>query len=179
MWDEIVTSILEVIKYTIPALVIYMLVVKMLDKYFDEERARREQRIHEQFGRNTTPLRLQAYERLVLFLERISVDNLLQRHFNPDTPAELYIRQLLASVQHEYEHNLSQQVYCSSEAWAEVKNAKEQVVQLLSDAFTSISPEDPSIKLNKAILDSLVKNQVQPTFAAKEFVAKEVKTFLM
>ncbi|MBQ7550133.1 MAG: hypothetical protein IJT04_01220 [Bacteroidales bacterium] len=79
-----------------------------------------------------TPIRLQAYERMAMFLERIEPNSLLFRVNNPELTAYQMQTILLATIRSEYEHNLSQQVYISPEVWDAIKNAKERVVNVIN-----------------------------------------------
>jgi hypothetical protein len=110
----------------------------------------------------TVPMRLQAYERLILFLERISPDALLlkvksQAHTNSD----LHLT-ILQQIRMEYEHNISQQLYVSDEIWVCVRETKEQIVMLVNDISKHADSNGDSIHLAKLILDKLVEDGESP-----------------
>ena len=83
-----------------------------------------------------TPIQLQAYERLVLFLERMNPDNLVLRCYEPTMDSKLLKDVMVQNIRNEFEHNLSQQLYISSEAWALIKNAKEEMISTINTVFT-------------------------------------------
>ena len=85
-----------------------------------------------------TPIQLQAYERLVLFLERMKPDNLVLRCYQPDMNTRLLRDVMIQNIRDEYEHNSSQQLYVSSQAWVYIKNAKEEIINILN----SLVPKD-------------------------------------
>ncbi len=74
---------------------------------------KRRQEVTLQSTRIVTPIKLQAYERIILFLERISMESLLVRVSSPEITASQLQTSLLATVRSEFEHNLSQQIYMS------------------------------------------------------------------
>ena len=74
------------------------------------------------------PLRLQAYERMALFLERIEPNQLVLRIHNPGLSVPEEQNLLLTAIRSEFEHNLSQQIYISNEVWNQIYLAKEDTV---------------------------------------------------
>ncbi len=79
-----------------------------------------------------TPIQLQAYERLVLFLERITPNNLVLRCFQPNMTTQLLKDVMIRNIRDEFEHNLSQQLYISNQAWVYIKNAKEDMINTIN-----------------------------------------------
>jgi len=104
---------------------------------------------------STRPLQLQAYERLVLLAERISLPNLVSRA-NANY-RELNARSaqliLLESVKQEVEYNTTQQIYVSPVAWEAVKNLKDQTMLIVNQVAASLPPEATGLELYKALLD--------------------------
>lgn len=104
------------------------------------------------------PLRLQAYERLVLLAERIALPNLISRVGAQDLNAREMQLLLTQTIRQEWEHNISQQIYVSKEAWEAVNNLKEQNM-LIINQVASFLPEDATgTQLNKSLLDVLIEN---------------------
>ncbi|MHB1922730.1 MAG: DUF7935 family protein, partial [Chitinophagaceae bacterium] len=87
------------------------------------------------FQGNALSLQLQAYERLVLLMERISPQQLIQRLYQPELTAEEMKFLLLKAIQSEFDHNLSQQIYVSETAWDAISNAKEQEIHFLHQLY--------------------------------------------
>lgn len=121
------------------------------------------------------PLRLQAYERLTLMLERISPESLLTRHNQSGLTSMQLHTLLLTSIRNEFEHNLSQQVYVSAKAWELVKNARHQITVLINGAAQQTNPSAPALELCKKILENVGEYEKLPTSAAIEFMKKEVQ----
>ena len=79
-----------------------------------------------------TPIQLQAYERLVLFLERMTPNNLVLRCYQPQMSTQLLKDVMIRNIRDEFEHNLSQQLYISQQAWAYIKNAKDDMINTIN-----------------------------------------------
>lgn len=122
------------------------------------------------------PLRLQAYERLVLFLERIHPSNLVMRFNAPELSAVRLQALLLKTIREEFEYNLSQQLYVSAQTWELVKNAKEEMVLLINCAAANIDEEAASAELVKAIFGLVVEKGRLPAENAMELIRKEVNS---
>lgn len=107
---------------------------------------------------STRQLQLQAYERLILLTDRIALPNLIARVNTPGLTARDMQSLLIQSIRQEYEHNITQQIYVSSEAWGVVRDYKEQN-QLIVNQVASFLPEEATgADLNRALLDLLVQN---------------------
>ena len=165
---------LEILKYTLPALIVFMTAYLLIQKLLDNEhRLKKIELIHnsEQY---LLPIRLQAYERLVLFLERISPESLLMRINRQNMTAKQLHTELLTNIRAEFEHNLSQQIYVSRESWEVVRNARSNLIQIINEAAKSIDPKSPSIKLSQTILEVIIDNEKSPTNLAIDYIKKEV-----
>lgn len=121
------------------------------------------------------PLKLQAYERIILFLERISPPGLIQRVSRPEmNPVQLEAA-LTRTIRDEFEYNLSQQLYVSSKSWEMVKNAKEETIRLIHIAAGKVPEGASSQELIKSILDQLVADEKHPVDHAIEAIKQEVR----
>ncbi|GAB4285948.1 MAG: hypothetical protein Kow0068_11480 [Marinilabiliales bacterium] len=121
-----------------------------------------------------TPIRLQAYERLVLFLERIQPNSLIMRTQKKEQTARQLQSELLSTIRSEFEHNLSQQVYISTNAWEIVKSAKENTLRIINSASDEIGENDDAMALSKAIITKVVDVGKSPSDLAIEYLKKEV-----
>jgi hypothetical protein len=102
---------------------------------------------------NTKPLQLQAYERLVMLAERLSIPNLVSRANQPGMDAKSMQILLLESIKQEVEYNTSQQIYVSPVAWEAVKNLKDQNMLIINQVAAVLPKEATGLDLNKALLD--------------------------
>jgi hypothetical protein len=106
----------------------------------------------------TIKLQLQAYERLTLLSERISLPNLIGRVPNAGLSSRQMQGALIEAIKQEYEYNLSQQVYVSPEAWRAVNNLKEQNIYIINQLATTLPLQASGMDLNKQIIDYLMNN---------------------
>lgn len=89
----------------------------------------------------TTPLKIQACERLLLFLERSQLTSLVKRVYTPGVTKEQFHLALLQNVEDEFEHNIAQQLYVSAEVWESVKHAKEELLNQINTTFDKAEPD--------------------------------------
>jgi len=107
---------------------------------------------------STRQLQLQAYERLILLTDRIALPNLIQRVSQPDLNAREMQSLLIHSIRQEFEHNITQQIYVSAEAWDAVRNYKEQNLLIINQVASYLPPEASGMDLNKHLLELLVQS---------------------
>lgn len=106
----------------------------------------------------TLKLQLQAYERLTILSERISLQNLLSRVPNEGLSSRQMQLSLIDNIKQEYEYNVSQQIYIRPEIWKAVDNMKEQNIYIINQLASSLPAHASSMDLNKQIVDFLIKN---------------------
>jgi hypothetical protein len=153
-------AVIEFGKILIPASIVlyaaYLLVRSQIQKEVDFKKL-------EVRGRNietVLPVRLQAYERMTLFLERISPQNLLVRLNDSALSARELHQLLLQEIRNEYNHNVTQQVYMSHEVWDLIKNAKEDLIVSINEGAQEIPGDASSIDLSKKIIEKVINKEV-------------------
>ncbi len=166
--------VLELLKIILPALLVFLAGYLAIERLLRNEANRRKVDITISRQKVSTPIRLQAYERIVLYLERISPESLLLRLNQPGLTSKKLQALLLSTIREEWEHNLSQQLYISSKAWGLVKNAKSNVIKLISICADKVDANESAMILSKLILDNLVEMENHPTEKAIEFLKNEV-----
>ncbi len=123
-------------------------------------------------------LRLQAYERLTLLAERISLQNLLSRTPNAGLSSRQMQSSLVEAIKQEYDYNVSQQVYVSPELWKAVNNLKEQNIYMVNQLASSMPFQASAMDLNKQIIDFVINNPKASlhniVFEALNFEAKKI-----
>jgi hypothetical protein len=120
------------------------------------------------------PLRLQAYERVILYLERISPNSLVMRTYKAGMSARLLQAELIKAIRDEYEHNMTQQVYVSANSWAMVRNAKEEMVKLINISAGHLTVEASAIDLSQRILENASRIDKLPTDLAITYAKSEI-----
>lgn len=164
---------LEFVKYLIPALVVFLVVYFLLKSFFDNELQKRRIEIRIEQNKVLTPLKLQAYERLVILMERMTPNNLIFRVARPGISASQLKQDLITDINNEFNHNLSQQVYVSPQAWQIVRIAKEEMVNIINTAYTQLGPNAVGLDLSKAIFEYMIQMEQVPTHKALDFLRKE------
>lgn len=150
---------------------IYMTVTTVADKIFE----RKKLDIRSKNVEITLPLRLQAYERMCLFLERITPSNLLLR-LVPSAMSALELQQiLLQEIRDEYNHNVAQQLYMSTHAWEQITNAMNETVAVINQAATEVPAEAPPSDLAKKIFSHVIEKEVQPASHALKVLKEEIR----
>ncbi|HHW60156.1 MAG: hypothetical protein WBL11_01210 [Bacteroidales bacterium] len=129
-------GILIILLILIPSLIVFLTALYVLhsmnERHLKEIRLLRNDDIKNTF----LPLKIQAYERLALFLERIAPEQLLAKMSKEDAENLTTLHQyILDTIRQEYEYNLSQQIYVSRKAWLSVISAKEEIIQIINQAF--------------------------------------------
>ncbi len=145
----------QILGYCIPALVVFFTTYAVLRAFLDREQKMRLMEFRQAHLREALPVRLQAYERLTLFLERIALNNLLPRVRKQEMNLAEFRVALINNIRMEYEHNLSQQVYVSAEAWAMIRASKEETISVINRNAMELLPELPGIELHKKIIGEL------------------------
>ncbi|NNC68291.1 MAG: hypothetical protein EX254_02395 [Flavobacteriaceae bacterium] len=166
------TKILEIVLYTLPAIITGMIAYYFFKEHTKNEDGRRRFLLHKDMQVNSMPLRLQAYERMALFLERITPSKLLIRVQPTSSNKEDYESLLVANIEQEFEHNLSQQIYVSDECWNIITAAKNATIQLIRKAGL-LEKTDTANKLREVVLTEMMEKQ-SPSSAALSYIKKEV-----
>ena len=168
-------ALIDFVKIVIPAAVVLYAVYLTVRSFIAKEIELKKLEVRAKSIETILPARLQAYERITLFLERISPQNLLIRLSDPAYSAREFQKLLLDEIRNEYNHNVSQQVYMSEEVWNLVKNAKEDLLLLINDASSKIPAESKSIDLSRKIFEIALEKKVDPLGHALVEVKKEIQ----
>lgn len=169
-------ELLEILKYTIPALIVFLTVLVMLRTWSRNEDKRRKSEFNMHLSDDILPVRLQAYERSILLLERISPESIIIRVSRNEYSARQLQQELLGNITSEFEHNIAQQTYLSKEAWEKIKAAKNQVINLVNETAKEVKPDAAGTTLGKLILERLTELNNPPSQVAIDYLKQEVKT---
>jgi hypothetical protein len=167
--------LLEILKYTIPSLVLFFTVYFFLRTWSKQEDKRRKHEFNMHLKDDILPVRLQAYERIILFLERIAPESVLMRIKRQGMTAAQLQAELQNTVRHEYEHNLSQQTYVSSDAWKMVQMARNHILKIVNDSAGELKEGASAASLGKLILEKVMELKTPPSQVAIDFLKKEVQ----
>lgn len=168
-------TFLEILKFTLPSVIMLIGIWLVMHKMFRQEEDRRNFELRKQNRDVTLPVRLRAYERVILFLQRTEPESMLTR-FDFSGMTVLQLQQMLHTVvRDEYEHNMSQRIYISGEAWALVSNARESIVQLINSCAAQLNAEIPAMNLAQVIISTYASSVNTPTDVALDYIKSEVK----
>ncbi|HEY4798636.1 MAG TPA: hypothetical protein VII99_06110 [Bacteroidia bacterium] len=174
--DTVVQSLIIVVPSLIILGIVYVMMNGFLDsmkKMFMEEYRRRKDEAKSLNQVTVAPLRVQAYERMILFLERISPSNLVMRtHHSGITAHELHA-ELIKSIRSEYDHNLSQQVYLSIGAWEMIKTAKEETAKIINISAEKTAASASGLDFAQNVISIASQIKKLPTDVAIEYLKKE------
>ena len=170
------TKLIELLAYTLPAIVTGGVAYYLFQLHFENENKKRRFALQRESQKQALPLRLQAFERMVLFLERINPTKLLIRITPISQDKHDYENFVIAQIEQEFEHNLTQQIYMSDECWTIVLTAKNATIQMIRKANMS-DRVDSADKLREVILNDLMEKQT-PSSAALSYLKNELNEYL-
>lgn len=164
----------DVLKITIPGLLVLLTAWLLIRNLLKNDQEKRKQELILQSSRTVTPIKLQAYERIVLFLERISLESLLVRISTPSMSASQLHSALLTTIRSEFEHNLSQQIYMSPQAWEVVRNARSNMIKIINGEFEKMPETATGMEFSRKLLESVMALEKEPTRAAIDYIKGEI-----
>lgn len=171
-------EIIDILKVILPALLVLLTAYLLVDKLLRSEDKRRDFELRKDNVNTLTPIRLRAYERLVLVLERTTPSTLIVSVAKPEmTNMELHTN-LLASIRQEFSHNFSQQIYVSDEIWIHIRAAQESLLRLVNSCAAQCNPGNSASELAEIIIKVYGASEQTPTEIAIEKIKKEVRIFL-
>jgi len=176
----IVEPLLEILKYTIPAVVVLIATYLIVNKFLTNDTERKQMAL---FGEQTTEkfkMRLGAYERLAMYCERIHPNALIQRTYMKGASAQDMQLAMIRAIREEFEHNLSQQLYVSNEVWQAVKSAKEQEISMVNQIGSSMEMGAPAKDFIQKVSEFALDDATQvPADIALEIIKGEAKMVLV
>ena len=168
-----IDKIIELLSYTLPAAVTGAVAYYFFNLHTKNEEGRRRYLLNKEAQKELLPIRLQAFERMVLFLERINPSNLLIRISPVSQDKKDYENFVITQIEQEFEHNLTQQIYMSDECWTVIVTAKNATIQMIRR--TNMSDRvDTANKLREVIMNDLMDKQ-SPSAVALSYIKNEVK----
>jgi len=172
---NLVQFLQDLAKYTIAGVGVVWVAFYLIKPYLDRDEKIQLLEFRKTLSNQTLPLRLQAYERLVLFIERINPANMLLR-LNAPTYSALELQNLIVEdIRAEYQHNITQQIYVSSRAWAVLKHIKDDTLNIVSNAVKSLPADATGLDLGKTILGYLSQLEDNPYDVAAGRLRKDLE----
>ena len=122
------------------------------------------------------PLRVDSYQRMILFMERISPKSLIMRTFNNEKPAKIFQTELLETIRQEYEHNVAQQLFISPKSWKLIRESKEEIVKIINLAASQVDENATSLDLSSKIFEITSQLKNIPTEITNEILINELQS---
>lgn len=174
-----IPTILEILKYTLPALIVLAASYLIVQKFLVSELRRKQIALLHETQNITIRMRLQAFERLTLLMERVHPRQMMPKVYNSAMTVSLLQQVLVTTIRTEFEHNLSQQVYVSREVWESVRTAIEQEISMIHQIAARLNPDGPAKELNHYISDYLMNlHDEVPSDIALKIIHEEARRVL-
>ena len=163
----------DVLILLIPLAGMLLITYLLLQHFFNKQLKESEKELINQKSKSYLPLKIQAYERAILFLERIDPNNLIIRIHKPTMNASKLHLEILKQIREEYNHNMSQQIYISPKSWAELIKGKEETIQIANTAFGQLKNDANAIELSTKIFEIIAKLPHNPAAQARKLIIRE------
>lgn len=167
--------LIEFVKIILPAALVLYGMYLTVKSFMTKELEKKMLEVKVRNVETVLPIRLQAYERICLLLERLSPNNLVIRLNDGKMTAKQLQALMLSDIRDEYNHNVSQQVYMSEEAWDYVKTAKEDLITTINRSADSIKEDAKGIDLAKKIFQEMVEKEKDPINDALVYIKNEIR----
>ena len=170
-------AFIEILKYTFPAALMLLLTYLILSNFVDNEEKRRVFDLRKNMQKQALPMRFQAFERVIMLLERITPNHLVIRVRPESQSISQYRKTLVDSVRQEFDYNITQQIYFSDKSWNHVVSAKSQVVSLINktaaELGAELGAEATAADLSRKLIEAEMIVEIFPTKAAVLLIKHE------
>lgn len=170
-------KVLDILIIVLPLIALMVMVYIMLKNYYNKEERSELYKLRAESGKKTLPMRLQACERLTLFVNRISPSNLVPKLQRSSSSASDLQSKIINTIKSEFEHNITQQLYVSNKAWNGVVYLKDDIINITRAKYKEVGNNATALDLGKAILQYYIDNgdNVITPNQAIEGIKQEVK----
>ena len=139
---------------------------------------KREIRAKEPATASNSLLALQAYERIALLVDRISLKNLVARMHSNVFTTEEFEAGLVETIKNEYEHNITQQIYINTEVWKAVTKLKDQNIYIINQLTAALPSQSNAVELSKMIIEYTLNNNAELSTIVLDAIQYEVKKLM-
>jgi hypothetical protein len=166
----------DVLLVVLPSLIVFLTAYYTLKKFFDAESRKNMINSKVETRKQVLPIRLQAFERLAIYLERININTMVMRVHKKGMSARLLQSELLKAVREEFEHNVAQQIYVDPTTWQAIKSAKEETIKIINIAATKVNDDSTGLEFSKVLIEMAASLEKNPSDFGMEYLKKEIKT---
>lgn len=172
------TTVLEILKYVLPSLIVFGTAYLLIKKFLDAQYHIKALELKASYSKDAIPLKLQAYERLILLCERVRVPQLLMRLKDREMTAKDLKNAMVISVQKEFEHNMAQQLYCSGKLWDIITLAKNDTITLITNTYDENKHANDPSEFANLLIQKLRQMPKSAIGLAIQAVKEEAKIIL-
>jgi len=159
----------------VPALAVIFVVMTFLNKQNEREITNMNIDLKKERQKFFLEPRMEAYQRVVLLLERINPQSLIMRLHDPKKSAILLQTELLSNIRKEFDHNVAQQIFISTSGWEMVKKSKEETIKIVNVAAQSLDEKATSIELSNKIFEIVGELEELPTEITIKLMKEELQ----
>jgi hypothetical protein len=167
--------IILILVAVLPSIVVFLTAFHLIKQLVASKAQERMGEVRKEDHKQLLPLRLQAYERLTLFAERISPGALLLRVHKSHMNARSFHAELVATIREEFDHNVSQQIYVGDKAWSKVKQAKEETIRLMNLSYEQTGDSTSGTELSRRVFENVGKLSHTPSQECLLAIKEEVR----
>jgi hypothetical protein len=165
---------IELLKYTVPSIITGAVAYIMINKMLEQENRRHFGEIKKENLKYTTPVRLQAHERLLLLLERSDPVKVVNRVIKQGMTSKSMQLAIITEIKQEYDHNITQQLYVSAKCWEQVMKSKDDALKLVTVVAGSVNQNADAMEFSKALIKIQSDQQFFTSLTAIQTVKKEI-----
>ncbi|MGV8946358.1 MAG: hypothetical protein ACOH1N_08015 [Lutibacter sp.] len=170
------TKIMELLSYTIPSVITGLVAYYFFLSHTNSEEKKMRLSLLMANQKQSLPIKLQAYERMALFLERINPTKLVLRITSVNNDINAYSQSLINTIEQEFEHNLAQQIYISEKCWSVIMASKNATIHIIKK-----TSEEENVTNAQELREALIKrilNSAAPSTTALAFIKDEVRDLI-
>lgn len=167
--------LVQILVAVLPSIVVFLTAFYLIKQFTADRSAERGTDLRKEDRKQLLPLRLQAYERLALFAERIQPGALLLRVHKGNMSARMFHAELVATVREEYDHNVTQQIYVGDKVWSKVRQAKEETIRLVNLSYEQTGDNASGTELSRHIFENVSRLSHTPSQECLVAIKEDVR----
>lgn len=167
-WQELIKNVLPFILLGVPLLI-------LVNWFLKQNLKMKQLDLAQSIQKEMLPLKIQAYERLILLLERINPENMVLREQKQGLTNLQFHSLLLKNIRKEFEHNLAMQIYLPGKSWELITQSRDEVIKLINTCSSEVKPNQPSIELSQKLMERGINETNFHLKKAKESLRKDIE----
>ena len=172
---NIILYLADILKLTVAGILVFIVAWFFVRNHLDKIAQNSLLQLKQTNLKETLPLRLQAYERVILFLERINPTNMLIRLHNTNMTATEMQQVILTEIRAEFQHNMTQQLYISNHSWTIIKKMMEDTIGMVNNTVNALPDDASALSLSKTILSHLDQLKDNPYEMALAIIKRDMQ----